>query len=73
MQVVFTVLPFLFKLRESNGAKITKKKKVEGTSSTREAGEKARERTTDTNFDSIELEEEEENEVPVYDLCHGIR
>ncbi|KAL5323559.1 hypothetical protein ACEPPN_008098 [Leptodophora sp. 'Broadleaf-Isolate-01'] len=59
-----------FKLRELNGVKITKKKKVEGT--TAEKGGKAGTKS-DTNFEDITLEGEEENEVPVYDSCDEIR
>ncbi|CZS95229.1 uncharacterized protein RAG0_04968 [Rhynchosporium agropyri] len=59
-----------FKLRELNGVKITKKKRVEGTSSTEgtKAGEgsKAVEKT-DTDFGDIVLFGEAENEVEVYD------
>ncbi|KAL2072071.1 hypothetical protein VTL71DRAFT_11414 [Oculimacula yallundae] len=60
-----------FKLRELNGVKITKKKKVEeGISAA--VGGKAAEKTS-TDFGDMILEGEEENKVPVYDSCDEIR
>lgn len=58
-----------FKLRELNGVKI-KKAKI---GSAVEGGKGSGKSEVDTNFEDIELEGEEDNEVPVYDSCEEIR
>lgn len=60
-----------FKLRELNGVKI-KRAKVDQTAGG-EGGKGSGKSQVDTDFEGIELEGEEENEVPVYDSCDEIR
>lgn len=63
-----------FKCRELNGVKI-KKQKLAAPSTTggETSGGKTASASVNTNFGDIMLEDEEENEVPVYDSCDEIR